>query len=167
MADLPGMYSHEAHNPYSTQRVERAAGAAGAAGAAHQAPLAGALRFFFMEAESSSGLESFMRIQSNMDVIVFAEERNGGKFWWLNDTGEDDGTYMTGIRITGTYGGASTLQVQITTCNNDFETTKQGYMTASQYKKLAVFVIAKSGSTDLLGDPIGDHIRFRMHNRFY
>jgi len=143
MADLP------AHNPYSTQR----------AGAA---PAAVSFRFFFMEAESSTGLESFMTDQSNMDVVVFA----GGKFWWLRDNGEYDGTYVTGVKITGTYGRASTLQVQITTCNNDFETTKQGYMTATQYKKLAVFVIAKSGSTDLLGDPIGDHIRYRMQNRY-
>jgi len=94
MADLPGMYSNEAHNPYSTQRVERAAGAAGAA---DQAPLAGALRFFFMEAESPSGLETFMTNQSYMDVIVHG---NGGRFWWLLDNGEYDGTYITGIKIT-------------------------------------------------------------------
>jgi hypothetical protein len=118
-----------------------------------------------MEAESSSGLESFMRNQSNMDAVLFQEQRNGSKFWWQNEDGEYDGTYITGIRITGTFGGATTLQLQITMCNNDFETTRQGYMTASQYKKLAVFIIAQSGSTDLLGDPIMDHIYHRMYNR--
>jgi hypothetical protein len=84
-----------------------------------------------------------------------------------DEDGVYDGTYITGIRITGTFGGGSTLQLQITTCNahNDFETTRQGYMTANQYKKLAVFIIAQSGSTDLLGDPIMDHIYHRMYNR--
>jgi hypothetical protein len=102
-----------------------------------------------------------------MDAVMFQEQRNGGKFLWRLDDGTYDGTYITGIRITGTIGGASTLQLVITMCNDDFETTRQGYMTATQYKKLAVFIIAQSGSTDLLGDPIGDHIRFRMQNRFY
>jgi hypothetical protein len=108
-----------------------------------------------------------MTNQSNMDVVLFQEQRNGSKFWWRMDDGTYDGTYITGIRITGTYGGATTLRLEITTCNNDFETTRPGYMTAAQYKKLAVFIIAQSGSTDLLGDPIGDHIRFRMQNPRY
>jgi len=173
MADLPGMYSNEhreAHNPHATQRVEHAAGAAGAAGGVHgaQGPSA-MIHFFFMESENSSGLESFMKHMSNMDVLMYQETRNGGKFWWRLDNGEYDCTYITGIKITGTYGGGTTLQVQITTCHGhtDFEETRQGYMTDKQYKKLAVFIIAQSGSTDLLGDPIGDHIRFRMHNRHY
>ena len=183
MADLPGMYSNEdahnpghsgnPHNPYvaaqPARRVDHAgggaAGAARAAGAADHGP-SGILHFFFMEAENASGLATFMRNQDNMDVVMFQEQRNGSKFWWRMDDGTYDGTYITGIRITGTYGGGSTLQLQITTCNNDFETRRQGYMTANEYKKLAVFIIAKSGSTDLLGDPIMDHIRHRMYNRY-
>ena len=166
MADLPGMYSNEErnppHNPYvAAQPARRDGGAAGAAGAADPATL----HFFFMEAESSSGLDTFMRDRANQDAVMFQEQRNGGKFWWRLDDGTYDGTYITGIRITGTFGGATTLQLQITTCNNDFETTKQGYMTATQYKKLAVFIIAQSGSTDLLGDPIMDHIYHRMYAR--
>ena len=183
MADLPGTHSNEEahnpghsrnhrHHPYNpyvaaqpVRRVDHAGGGAAGAGAADQGP-SEILHFFFMEAENSSGLETFMRDRANMDVVMFQEQRNGSKFWWRLDDGTYDGTYITGIRITGTYGGGSTLQLQITTCNNDFETTRQGYMTANEYKKLAVFIIAKSGSTDLLGDPIMDHIRYRMHNRY-
>ncbi len=108
-----------------------------------------------------------MRDPTNMDVLMFQQQRNGSKFWWRLDDGTYDGTYITGIKITGTFGGATTLQLDITTCNahTDFETTRQGYMTAAQYKKLAVFIIAQSGSTDLLGDPIMDHIYHRMYNR--
>ena len=119
MADLPGTHSnedshnpghsdrhhHNPYNPYVAAQPVRRVDHAGA-GAADQGP-SGILHFFFMEAENSSGLETFMKDQTNMDVVMF--QRNDRKFWF-------DGTYITRIKITGTIGGGSTLQLQITTC---------------------------------------------------
>jgi hypothetical protein len=78
MADLPGMYSYDAHNPMHHNpmhahnpyaagqpigRVDHAGG--GAAGGGHL--LSGIIRFFFMEAEhlGSNDLEEFMKHETN------------------------------------------------------------------------------------------------------
>jgi hypothetical protein len=108
MADL----SHNprnTHNPYvATQPVRRVDHAGGGAAGGDQEPSA-TIHIFFMEAKNLdlNALETWMRDQTNMDVVMF--QRNDRKFWF-------DGTYITRIKITGTIGGGSTLQLQITTC---------------------------------------------------
>jgi hypothetical protein len=69
--------------------------------------------------------------------------------------------YITKCEITRTGGGM--LFVNISVCNkyNHLDAVHVGWMLQEEYKKLCIFLITRSGSTDLLGDPLNDHIEYR------
>jgi len=138
-----------------TQNVQNAGTHAAAHAVAPEA-LHQIFRFFFLQSTilNASQFEYFQQFGRNMDEIACRR----GKFYF-----EDTDEYITKCTIVKTYPGQNTLQVQIKLYDDrkDRELEKNGLMTTNQYKQLCIFIISKSGSTDLIGDVVGDHIAFQ------
>ena len=138
-----------------TQNVQNAGTHAAAHAVAPEA-LHQIFRFFFLRSTilNVREFESFQKFGSNMDEIACRR----GKFYF-----EDTDEYITKCTIVKTYPGQNTLQVQIKLYDDrrHRELEKNGLMTTNQYKQLCIFIISKSGSTDLIGDVVGDHIAFQ------
>ncbi len=147
------MHALEAAVNSLIERVETAADRLPELGPAPEAPPAPTFEFFYYENESLSHRKDFYEWtndRGNLDKIHF----RAGKFYFgqTND-------YITNCKIIATCEEFLKISISVRDDISGLKEIKRGYMTYEEYKKLFIFLIAKSGSTDLLGDPIGDHVQ--------
>lgn len=132
-----------------TQNVHKA----GTHAAAHEARRDVFPFFFWIQPFWSVGsFQDFTSDRDNMYQLAWLR----GKFY-LNDTEQ----YITKCAILITIPEHKVVKVSIKTHDRGVDIEKHGFMPTSQYKALCIFIISKSGSTDLLDDVIEDHIAFK------
>ena len=136
-----------------TQNVQNAGTHAAAHAVAPEA-LHQNFRFFFWHQPfwNPRDFEYFQSDTDNMDELACRR----GKFYF-NHTDH----YIKKCTFMQTYLDQKIVKVLIITCDRGMENQKYGFMTTDQYKQLCIFIISKSGSTDLIGDVVGDHIAFQ------
>jgi hypothetical protein len=119
------------------------------------APGPASFRFFYAEMQTLETLKynEWHSDENNMDKILF----RAGRFYF-------DGTDNYITKISSLECAGAELKVRIDVAG-ELEKIRIGYMRESTYKKLFCFVVAQSGSVDLFGDPIGDHIAYLNYIR--
>lgn len=131
-----------------TQNVQKA----GTHAAAHEARRDVLLFFWIQPFWSVGSFADFTSDRENMCELAWL----GGKFYFSGT-----GQYITKCAILNTIRAQKVVKVSITRNDRGLEYAKHGFMPTSQYKALCIFIISRSGSTELLDDVIEDHIAFK------